>query len=1477
MVALGELLAGKLTNLLIDSVSKGLLKRVKDRKACAELGAICASAIEHAARRAPPLAEGLRSASFLDGIILPVMRSALEDPSQLIQPEDLANRYIDMFVLRFAKDGNVDGTLLRVFQTDRSTLILAFEAFFVSLKSELYCSKHWREVVHHQTTEALFADVSRVREILEGERADARITVIDLNRAQIDAAKASADLQNWPKDILGVTLERPLLQSLLNHIEKTPAGTSLLIGEAGSGKSALLAEMIERLVERGIIPFAIKADMIPATVTALDEVGCALGMVGDLEDQIAALAMHRPVALLIDQLDAVSNVMDRRSERMRLLLRLVRNLRERSSGGGIALRVHALISSRPFEAAHDARFRRLGAQEFRLDLFSAEQVVELLGVLGIDQSGIDPGLRQTLRRPFALKLYADLVKRGVDVSSLGSAYLLERWLDTVDLGAPDERRDCVAFMVQLASEMIETESLWRPSDRFELEFRDAIRCCEACGLIRRNGNTIGFSHQTWLDDFQAKAFRIGTDLAEYVWQNQDSLFIRATVARGLQRLRAYDQQSFVRALHALFRAKRTRRHIHHLIVDLIATNPTPLSAEGGWVETWVRTDFPLASRALRQIAQRWEGWRGALRDALPAVMMQHDLRWQAVQLLAAEACVDSDHVWGLVNLHWDAEQFDLIVFQLLDLTGLIGRGAADRLDTIFGRTTVDQHNVSRLVSRLRSGGRYEEAIKVVQLWLSRQAINRDHHPKLYELEKLADAAPFGLARTLVPWFLKLATAEVEDPHRVRDEFPRSRSLPWDWDHPHELGSVFGAFLSALEKSVVDHAEEAWFLLEPLCEVEVDEIQQVIAATLIAAGPKLAPKSVRFLLDDPRRFNIGSVHVDDENNVGHLIQGWHSHELVGVIAPELDRNVLCELRDSIERWVQYGPEAFEADAELKRCRLQWAEEARLPLLERLPRHVLSARRHRQISEWRAKQPKIKGPPNARRMASLVGSPMTAAEMERAHDDAIVGMLNKIDDQTSDRRFHRPASRGGGVRQLADAFGAFGKVHPARACRIARERMIVGKHERAAGDLVRELAGVNTIDPSEVLTLILDLCGRGFSSESWRQDAAHALEALADRLRGLNDEVIEVLESWLEGDADKIAQQVSSRRDFEAKNRNSRSEKLESSSNPIMFGRRDRLDILPHHNFTILSAIAAGLLSRNESDCDGWLTALERHAKRHEDPEIWAATFIWRGRALAWTDKARFGALIRHLWIKDPLIFTDLRLAHFLWRMRAAVPKEVLGGILAKWFSCSDDDGRAVQAAAEFVYAGHIVEPENALYSVLWTGIDRSIDAVELGLLFSAAAAWRENAPTLRLPAHATLMEAARADKGAHARAISTAFSWSSKLPADEQTAELIQAAAASTHFLRAALSDRFIDSLQGLLLYPGFDEVVLSVAEKAVALVTKAERHSGMWMVGQDLVHVTVALQRSGGPLRARAMDLYEDLLDAEVYGAEEAARGSLSR
>jgi hypothetical protein len=347
------------------------------------------------------------------------------------------------------------------------------------------------------------------------------------------------------------------------------------------------------------------------------------------------------------------------------------------------------------------------------------------------------------------------------------------------------------------------------------------------------------------------------------------------------------------------------------------------------------------------------------------------------------------------------------------------------------------------------------------------------------------------------------------------------------------------------------------------------------------------------------------------------------------------------------------------------------------------------------------------------------------------------------------------------------------------------------------------------------------------------------------------------------------------EFEERNKSNKKEEERRPPEPVLFHRGGGMRVLPHDNFTILSAIAHGLLSTDEPDCNGWLAVLERHVERAEDPAIWTALIGFEGRWLFWADRPRVQQLIRSLWQRDKAILDDVDIVGLLWPTRAMFPDDVLRDLLIGWLS--GDNEQKQQGAAEFITAGNIVAPDDPLFAEMLPALNQSSSSSLTGKLFAAAAAWREDDPTLRSRAHPILMLFAADSDGDQAHAISSAVDYHTKLKADDLTKELVSAIAANPALLTASLNGRFADGLQGLLLYYGFDELVLDVTEKIADLILSDGEQRRRGMIDQDFVHVAVALQRSDGPMRERAMDVYERLLDAGAYGAEEAAKAAAGR
>jgi hypothetical protein len=1369
---------------------------------------------------------------------------------------------------------------------DADALMPPIRAAMGSLRYELLRPVDLDELLEHMpTVRQRFFKVQLVVSIAAaGAMLDARFAAAGLFApslatmapadARADAARGSRGLREWPQDIWGQHIDRPELDRLIQRIDQQPSGATLVVGGAGTGKSALLAELYIVLRARGQPVLAIKADMLSPDVADFTDLARDLGMVGDIERGLLSLAAEQPLVLIIDQLDAVCEVMDQSSQRMQVLVRLASRLQvAKTAAGEMSLPIHVIVSSRPFEARFDARFGQLGADEVTLSLPPYARAATLLTELGIDATAVPETLRETLRTPFALGIYVDLVKAGSNPAELMPFNLLDRWLDRkTPSGAA--RAPFMAFLRQLAADMTEYESLWRPAVHYEPEHSAGVRTAESVGILIREGANIGFNHQSWLDDFQAKAFRTGDDLAAFAWSRQEGLFARGTILRGLEHMRRIDVPAYGTAIHLLLLDGQTRRHLRHLVVDFLSGVDDPTAREIGWIEWMARNDRALANRALQKAVVKWSSWREGLLPLIPFLMQDERYRWNATTPLIQEAAEDPEKVMDLVDRYWPDADHDGNVFTIFDRSAIATGRALARARTIFGRTSLADWPVSHYATALHANGKTDIAIDLVAAWADTQTEDRHKGIRVDNLEKISEASPLHYAQRFLPWFVGVA-ARATDEGRAGRRFPQSASLAFDWKYDRGQGYLTEVLRAALARCAVTEPEQTRTLLASIDAAEIDEVQSTIADTLAANPQAFAANALAFLLADQRRLHLGTDTFNDDDGVSHMTSGWSSNNLIAQIAPHLSKADIDRLRDYIEAWeawaVELKQEGVGADS---REYLRWSKEERFRLLAELPETSLAARRRRQVAEWKAGQPKLSAKPKGRMMAQFVGTPMNHEQMANASDEAVFTMLDEIDDHAGPRN-HPKHWLKGGVSQLSQAFAEFAKANPNRVIRIIQDRLQAGRHEQAAGAAIRELSAIESVDALALKALIWELHERGFASHEFRHDAAGAMEKLAGRLKGLEARDTDLLRSWLQRDAALLREETIRNAELRRSNRE-RNEKPDQIPQAVLFGRGGGLHIIPQRNFTILSAIAAGYLRREGVDCDGWLTELETHVEQPEDPEIWSAIIMWRSHELWWADPARTGALIGAIWRRFPAAFDDAAIVQALWRLRPRLSFALRRDILNYWGSHVDH--RLRQIAGEFAVACAIVDqaaPSDILEAIETFMAGNDLYA-KVGVLFAAAAGWREDDLAIRTRSHGYLIRRAESATGFEAHALSTAVDHDNRLPPDDMTRALLMAIKSNTELLKASVKMFFIQSLQGLLLHPGFEVLVLEVAEATTEL-TLASRDKAAGLYDGELVGLAITLQRSPPEIRSRAMAVYEKLLDAEVHGAEEAAAFALRR
>lgn len=1450
-----------------DTLGGELTSRFKDARGRRELIAATEQAVAAAAVIAPEIADDLCSPAYLHHVLAPGVINQLHSPGDgQLAAEAAAKAFLKRFVIPYVRDRNLDDVLTQVLRVEPARLESAFEALVGELRRGLIASRYWREPVMAQIAVDTLLGVTEIRETL----AILRPSVRDVGDSRREAHESSSPLRDWESTVQGLYLDRPELETLVARISGSPHGVTLVTGVAGSGKSALLARLTAKLETNGMTVFAIKADLVPPSVTSMSELSEHLGLSQGLTFTIEVLARVEPVVVIIDQLDAVSEVMDRSSGRMQVLLQVANRWRQRSNE---LPPVHVIVSSRPFEAEHDARFQTLRAQVVELGLPTFDQVANLLRELSIDPQNIPENLRDALRRPFRLKLYVDLVRRGAPLAGLADGLLLEAWLRSLNLD-PDRHRRLVELLETLAEEMTETETLWRPADGFALDFGDILPLAEARELVVRREDKIAFAHQTWLDDFQARRFKTGTSLVEAAWSRQDSLFGRATLLRGLERLRAYEPSEYGRALGLLLERPETRRHLRYLAVDFLSAQDQPTTTEVYWLKMLLHRDPKLARRGLGTVASRWSAWRADLADAIPLMAATTDLRWRAAELTIAEAKFDPSRAEAWVFSHWSEETEDAAALDIFWRAGLWTPRIQERIKAMNSRGAVPEYAIGQYIADLCEADRTDAAVELLEMYLANLQLGSRENPRLHGLGKLAHTAPTAFTQVVFKWFAEVLGAGEQHQFGPMESYPSSGILPYNWrDDVEDEGPIFANLRTALALTAKQDPDAFHALVRKYELVELDEVQSLLAEGYAQGGACLAGEAASWLLADPRRLRIGRVNGEDEEGVGMTLHDWSTRVLLRSLRVNLPTDMLYPIVAAIEGWDPYREDArAEAEPARRRDWRRWSEEYRLELLNELPTELLASRRKRQVQEHVKDSPRRAIRPG-RMMARSVPSPMSSEQMTRASDKQLLGMINRVRDSRKTR-----AWRGfsGGASELAQAFAAFGIAHPDRAIAFAQKHFEPGLHENFGGSLIRELSQAEVVPPNQLLGLIWKMDARGFASEDWHHNAAWALQRLSGQMHGLEDADIQRLKQWLIRDPHIVANRAARRAELDRSNRDRNAPKEARPAQAMLFGRGlDGLSILPHDNFPFLHAIGDGYLNREPPAHDAWLEFLEGHAGQAEDPQIWTVLLRYHGWSLWWSDSDRVKELFRRLWQGWPDAFGP-DASHWLWRNRKILPADVLREILLSWFASGEPSQQ--QLASEFSFAAALVEPEDedmAVFSQVL--LAREVEACHLGALFAAAAGWREQEPAIRRRAHEFLAPQVIGATGDAARAIASIVDSGRTLQPDKLTQEMFEAIGQNDAVLRACLNGRFGDALQSLLLHPGFELPVLELVKRGIKLTVGEDNRFGGRLLDEDLVSIAIALQRHEGQIRVSAMDLYEQMLEADAYYATRAAKASLQR
>lgn len=386
----------------------------------------------------------------------------------------------------------------------------------------------------------------------------------------------------------GSVLPRSETKHLLDRI-RDDAGPRLIWvhGNAGSGKSGVLYELVQQLERDGVpyLPLRLDRQLPAQTPDRFGRECCGLPASPTLA--LRALAGPRASVLILDQLDAVRWSSAHTSDAWDVCTETIEEALCEAIGG----RMRVVVTCRTFEL-NDPEVKHWKTQQARsLDLLVGElsesEIAVVLSRRNTTLESMSPRQRSLLKTPQGLYMWCEIQKSSParDFSTfieLMRMFWEDRWTTIQKMGTPVEHcKNALALIVQ---HMDKRSSRSLPASRIPEQYHGALKAFRSLNVIDQNPKLITFAHQSYADYLIAQqernaALREERQPLEWVHGHDQSLFRRDQLRQLLTLLREDDQPLYLRTMYGLLLGEGVRFHLQHLALRLLSTWSAPLDGE----------------------------------------------------------------------------------------------------------------------------------------------------------------------------------------------------------------------------------------------------------------------------------------------------------------------------------------------------------------------------------------------------------------------------------------------------------------------------------------------------------------------------------------------------------------------------------------------------------------------------------------------------------------------------------------------------------------------------------------------------------------------------------------------------------------------------------------------------------------------------------------------------------------------------------
>lgn len=1135
-------------------------------------------------------------------------------------------------------------------------------------------------------------------------QSEAAIKLFDRNQVKRYFTEASNGLLSWPRTLHtnNSWIDRYEELELSIKFDTEAYSSSILLGEPGTGKSALLSKIAQSLIEDDELVLAIKADQLDHSANNFESLGLALGLPGAADDCLKIASQYGSVFLVIDQLDTLSELVDVKTNRLSVLLNLIRKMSNEPN-------IHILASSRPFEFQYDVRLSSIKAAKIQLSTLKWDLTEQILMDNGIHITEVDESFRSFLCRPSNLNFYLSYLTRNPQKYFQSHIELYEAIWNT-SLGSGNIKARRAEFLLQIASAMTNDAKQALPIARYD-EYLDDINWLKEAGILVKNANnkSFSFAHQTLHAFVWTRSFiKQNASLKDFVVTHQNNLNVRPRLSTALLYLREADITEYNSQITSILSSDidSIRCHIVHLAIECIGSHHDPNQQEVAILKSLLG-DGHYKGRICKAISGKSRWFDYFEDDILPKLMVADaSSKFASTHILSSVLPDKSEAVFNLINRYWeDSNDINYASYTLRNTNTWNDQMRA------FAKHLITHPNIESHVPRMlfhlakeisptlaiEISAQYflkkiEDLIETplpiappmpenateVELYLN----DSKNDPKVrfehlltfdnawHDLPEIAQQDPSTFVKEFWSFFLLSCRHTMYDSNWDVNSYNDCSGI-WfhlsDDDYRHRENYFSRSLEEAIKLYARNYKREFLTLYANNKKIELLPVQRILMKGLCEIASQDPPFVLRELMQDRRRLRLGS-------SIGQRYSG--STEAISTISKYLDKNDLKSLEKYISTYHLLDL-TVNRSVKDKQYDIFHTRKVRYLLLSAID----STQRSRDVDKMMTEEERAFGSKiKSWQRVGYTGlvrqiSPMNEKQMQLAKDDDIIKCFLTFPDNRDDWTIMNTYK---GALELGRTFEKFAQNYPERAATIIKRLNLDNNHSVRLGLIG---LGKSSMQLPELLNLISFLETQ-FAGKDFYNEASLAIKNKISEESPLDYKWLKKIEDWL--------LLPSNEKPNSQTTENNQGER-DQTNQGILWGQGMMYGI-PNCDYQILECLTIGYLLRSIPLATEWSNIIVSYIRQGDSSNIWPVFLaVEFPKVIGICKSDDIERIVDAIIEVYPVVLTRTEIAFTL----AECVKKVKGQKLFEWLEhlLRENSFRSLQMYGELLAIKWIIDPES----------------------------------------------------------------------------------------------------------------------------------------------------------------------------------------